>query len=57
MDVMECNEAFAVQNLAVIKELENQTGGNVDMEKWKPRTAGRLPLDIPTEPPAPASAS
>ncbi|MBW1709051.1 MAG: thiolase family protein [Deltaproteobacteria bacterium] len=35
-DVMECNEAFAVQNLAVIKEIENQTGGKVDMEKWNP---------------------
>ena len=36
MDVMECNEAFAVQNLAVIKEVENQTGGKVDMDKWNP---------------------
>jgi len=36
MDVMECNEAFAVQNLAVIKEIENQTGEKVDMEKWNP---------------------
>lgn len=36
MDVMECNEAFAVQNLAVIKELENQTGCKVDMDKWNP---------------------
>ena len=36
LDVMECNEAFAVQNLAVIKEFENQTGGKVDMEKWNP---------------------
>lgn len=36
MDHMECNEAFAVQNLAVIKELENQTGEKVDMEKWNP---------------------
>jgi acetyl-CoA acetyltransferase family protein len=36
MDVMECNEAFAVQNLAVIKEVENQTGGTVDREKWNP---------------------
>ena len=35
MDIMECNEAFAVQNLAVIKELENQTGEKVDLEgKW-----------------------
>lgn len=33
---MECNEAFAVQNLAVIKELEKQTGEKVDREKWNP---------------------
>jgi len=36
IDVMECNEAFAVQNLAVIKELENQTSVKVDREKWNP---------------------
>jgi len=36
MEVMECNEAFAVQNLAVIKEIEKQTGGKVDMDKWNP---------------------
>ncbi|MGO8990359.1 MAG: thiolase family protein [bacterium] len=36
MDVMECNEAFAVQNLAVITELEKQTGEKVDMDKWNP---------------------
>ncbi|MDD5167727.1 MAG: thiolase family protein [Syntrophales bacterium] len=36
MDVMECNEAFAVQNLAVIKELENQMGEKVDINKWNP---------------------
>lgn len=36
LDVMECNEAFAVQNLAVIKELEKQTGGTVDINKWNP---------------------
>jgi len=36
MDHMECNEAFAVQNLAVIKEVEKQTGEKVDMEKWNP---------------------
>jgi acetyl-CoA acetyltransferase family protein len=35
-DHMECNEAFAVQNLAVIKELENQTGMKVDRKKWNP---------------------
>jgi len=36
MDVMECNEAFAVQNLAVIREFENQMGEKVDQEKWNP---------------------
>ncbi|MBW1803326.1 MAG: thiolase family protein [Deltaproteobacteria bacterium] len=35
-DHMECNEAFAVQNLAVIKEIEKQTGEKVDREKWNP---------------------
>ncbi len=36
IDVLECNEAFAVQNLAVIAELEKQTGEKVDMNKWNP---------------------
>jgi len=36
MDVIGCNEAFAMQNLAVIKELEKQTGEKVDMNKWNP---------------------
>ncbi|MBI9076592.1 MAG: thiolase family protein [Desulfatibacillum sp.] len=36
MDVMECNEAFAVQNLAVIKELEKQMDGKVNMDNWNP---------------------
>jgi acetyl-CoA C-acetyltransferase len=36
MEVIECNEAFAVQNLAVIAELEKQTGTAVDREKWNP---------------------
>jgi acetyl-CoA C-acetyltransferase len=36
MQVMECNEAFAVQNLAVIQELEKQTNEKVDREKWNP---------------------
>ncbi|MBN1381439.1 MAG: thiolase family protein [Deltaproteobacteria bacterium] len=35
-DHMECNEAFAVQNLAVIKEIESQMGEKVDREKWNP---------------------
>ncbi len=36
MDVMECNEAFAVQNLAVAAELEKQMGEKVDWSKWNP---------------------
>ena len=36
MDVWECNEAFAAQNLAVIKEIENLTGHAIDMAKWNP---------------------
>lgn len=36
MDVMECNEAFAVQNLAVIKEMENRTNETIDKGKWNP---------------------
>ena len=36
MDVLEVNEAFAVQNLAVVKELQNQTGEEVDMTRWNP---------------------
>jgi len=36
LDVIECNEAFAVQNLAVAAELEKQTGEKVDWNKWNP---------------------
>jgi len=36
MDVMECNEAFAVQNLAVVKELEKQTADKINRNKWNP---------------------
>lgn len=36
MDVIECNEAFAAQNLAVIREMEKQTGEKIDMNKWNP---------------------
>ena len=36
MDVIECNEAFAAQNLSVIKELEKQTGETIDMNRWNP---------------------
>lgn len=36
VDVFECNEAFAAQNLSCIKEMENQTGLKIPMEKWNP---------------------
>jgi len=43
MEVIECNEAFAVQNLAVIMELEKQTGEKIDVEgKWIPTAAPSL---------------
>lgn len=35
MDVVECNEAFASQTLAVMKSLE-QKGHKIDPEKWNP---------------------
>lgn len=36
IDVFECNEAFAAQNLAVIQEMETQTGKIIDQSKWNP---------------------
>lgn len=36
IDVWECNEAFAAQNLGVIRKLEEQSGKKIDMEKWNP---------------------
>ena len=36
LDVIECNEAFAAQNLGVIQELQKQTGETIDMDKWNP---------------------
>lgn len=35
-DVLECNEAFAAQNLSVIREMEHQTGKTIDQSKWNP---------------------
>ena len=35
MDVVECNEAFAAQTLAVMKELK-KNGHHIDPEKWNP---------------------
>ncbi|MBR3436346.1 MAG: thiolase family protein [Lachnospiraceae bacterium] len=34
IDLWECNEAFAAQNLGVIKKLEEETGKKIDQEKW-----------------------
>ncbi len=36
VNVFECNEAFASQNLAVIKEMEKQTGKQIPREDWNP---------------------
>lgn len=36
VDVFECNEAFAAQNISVIREMEAQTGKVIDQEKWNP---------------------
>ena len=36
IDVFECNEAFAAQNLGVIREMEIQSGKAIDQEKWNP---------------------
>jgi len=36
IDIMECNEAFAVQNLAVIKEIEKQSGESINPDNWNP---------------------
>ncbi len=36
ISVFECNEAFAVQNLSVIREMEKQMGEAVDIDRWNP---------------------
>ena len=36
LDVFECNEAFAAQNLSVIQEMEQQSGQPIDRDKWNP---------------------
>lgn len=36
IDVLECNEAFAAQNLSVIKEMEKQMDEPIDQKKWNP---------------------
>jgi len=36
MDVIECNEAFAAQNLGVIKEMEKYSGEKINQDNWNP---------------------
>ena len=36
LGVIECNEAFASQNLAIVKEIEKQMNEKINMEKWNP---------------------
>lgn len=36
IDVFECNEAFAAQNLSVIREMEHQSGKTICQDKWNP---------------------
>lgn len=36
IDVFECNEAFAAQNLSVIKQMQEMTGEELNMENWNP---------------------
>jgi len=36
IDVWECNEAFAVQNLGVIRGIEEASGCSIDQSKWNP---------------------
>ena len=46
MDVIECNEAFASQTLAVMKELA-KNGHRIDAEKWNPN-GGAIAFGHPT---------
>ncbi len=36
IDVYECNEAFAAQNLSVIRQMETMSGQTVNMDTWNP---------------------
>lgn len=36
ISVYECNEAFAAQNLSVIREMEKQTGKVINQDNWNP---------------------
>ena len=36
ISVYECNEAFAAQNLSVIRQMETMAGQTIDMDTWNP---------------------
>ena len=36
IDIFECNEAFAAQNLSVIKVMQEESGDTVDETRWNP---------------------
>ena len=36
IDVWECNEAFAAQNLGVIRAIEDKSGAKINMDNWNP---------------------
>ena len=36
ISVYECNEAFAAQNLSVIRQMETMSGESIDMDSWNP---------------------
>ena len=36
IDIWECNEAFAVQNLGVIRGIEEASGAKINMDNWNP---------------------
>ena len=46
VDVMECNEAFAAQNLGVIYQMEKESGETIDQAKWNPN-GGALAVGHP----------
>lgn len=46
IDVIECNEAFAAQNLGVIRQMELESGQTIDQTKWNPN-GGALAIGHP----------
>jgi acetyl-CoA C-acetyltransferase len=36
ISVYECNEAFAAQNLSVIRQMETMSGETINMDTWNP---------------------